>query len=71
MRGARAILASCRGLHFAVERLVHNAITAVFTSALWLLAVAVALMQFFSQKLEELVSVLLFGRHQILKGLLL
>jgi hypothetical protein len=58
-------------LHLAVKGLVHDAVAAVLAANLWLLAVAIALVKFLSQELEELVSILFFGGYQILEGLLL
>lgn len=68
---AAAILACCSGLHFAVECLVDNTAACMLTSTLWPFAVAVSLMQFFCQKLEKLMGILLLGRYEILKSFLL
>lgn len=68
---AAAILACRSGLHFAVECLMDNTTACVLTSTLWPSAVTVSLVQFFRQKLEKLMSILLLGRYQILKSFLL
>ena len=68
---AAAVLAGGGGLQLAVEGLVDDAVARVLAAALGLLAVAVALVEFLGQELEELVRVLLLGRDEVLEGLLL
>lgn len=50
---------------------MYDTVAAVLAANLGALAVAVALVQFLSQKLKELVGVLLLGSHQVFKGLIL
>lgn len=65
-----AILAGRGCLHFAIKRLMNDAVAAMLTSYLGLLAIAIALMQVFGEELEELVCILFLCRDEVFEGFL-
>lgn len=71
MRGVVAVLTGCGCLHLAVERLMDDTVARMLAPALRPLAIAVSLVKFLGQKLEELVGILFLGCHEVFKRLLL
>lgn len=70
MGHAAAVLAGCDCLHFAVKRLVDDAVTRMLATTLRLLPIAVPFVKFLGQKLEKFMGILLLGRHKIFERLL-